>query len=437
MALDLQRAVASVAASDPLRRVGRVSRVVGLLIEAAGAPASVGELCRIETSGGFLPAEVVGFQDGRLLLMPYRAIAGVRPGDRVLPSGRSLRVGVGEGLIGRVLDGLGRVIDGGEPPWLREERSVQALAPAALSRRPIAAQLVTGIRALDGLLGVGEGQRLGIFAGSGVGKSVLLGMLARRAEADVIVLALIGERGREVGEFLAQDLGEEGRARSVVIAVTSDASALEKIKGAELAFAVAEHFRDRGQRVLLMMDSLTRYAMALREIGLATGEPPASKGYTPSVFAALPRLLERAGSAARGTITGLFTVLVEGDDMGDPVADTARSILDGHIVLSRRLATGGHYPAIDVLESVSRLFSAVVPTAELEQARSLMAAMALYRENEDLIQIGAYPAGSSAEIDRAIALRPGWQQFLRQGRDEHSDLASTRRELAALLAAGA
>lgn len=437
MALEFAQAAEVVAASDPVRRVGRVERVVGLLIEAAGIAGSVGELCTIETAAGPLPCEVVGFQAGRLLLMPYRALAGVRPGDRVLASGAPLAVGVGEGLIGRVLDGLGRVIDGGETPWLRERRSVQALAPSPLSRRPIETQLVTGIRAIDGLAGIGEGQRVGIFAGSGVGKSVLLGMLARRAEADVIVLALIGERGREVGEFLAQDLGEQGRARSVVIAVTSDASALEKIKGAELAFAVAEHFRDRGQRVLLMMDSLTRYAMALREIGLATGEPPASKGYTPSVFAALPRLLERAGSAARGTITGLFTVLVEGDDMADPVADTARSILDGHLVLSRRLATAGHYPALDVLESVSRLFTAVVPPADLERARSLLAAMALYRESEDLIQIGAYPAGSSAEIDRAIALRPGWQRFLRQARDEHSGLAATRAALAALLASAA
>lgn len=434
MALDLRRALERVERGDVVRRVGRVSRVIGLLLEAEGAPASVGELCLIETAGdGTLPAEVVGFQDGRLLLMPYRAIAGIRPGDRVVPTGAPLSVGVGDGLVGRVLDGLGRPIDGAGDPWLPERRRVEGRAPAPLDRAPIARQFVTGVRALDGLLGVGEGQRLGIFAGSGVGKSVLLGMLARRAEADVIVLGLIGERGREVREFIERDLGAEGLRRSVVVAVTSDATALEKVKGAELAFSVAEHFRDRGRRVLLMMDSLTRYAMALREIGLATGEPPASKGYTPSVFAALPRLLERAGSAATGSITGLFTVLVEGDDMNDPVADTVRSILDGHVLLSRRLATAGQYPAIDVLESVSRLFDAVAPAEAVAKARELTAAMAVYRENEDLIQIGAYAPGSSPEIDRAIALRPDWQRFLRQARDERSTLDETRGALSALL----
>jgi flagellum-specific ATP synthase len=436
MKLDFGAAVRAVECSEPSRRVGRVSRVVGLLIEAEGATASVGELCRIECAGGeIVPAEVVGFQDRRLLLMPYQAITGICPGDRVLPSGAPLSVGVGSALVGRILDGLGNVIDGGETPWLPRRRSVHARAPEALSRSPISQPMVTGIRALDGLLACGQGQRLGIFAGSGVGKSVLLGMLARRAEADVIVVGLIGERGREVREFIEQDLGAEGLARSVVVSVTSDATALEKIKGAELAFTVAEHFRDRGQKVLLMMDSLTRYAMALREIGLATGEPPASKGYTPSVFAALPRLLERAGNNAKGSITGLFTVLVEGDDMNDPVADTVRSILDGHVVLSRKLATSGHYPAIDVLDSVSRLHMTVTPPTEVERGQALLSSMALYRENEDLIQIGAYQAGSSPEIDRAIALRPGWQAFLRQGREESSKLAETRGALAALVGA--
>ncbi len=434
--LDFGAAVRAVENCDPGRRVGSVSRVVGLLIEAEGATASVGELCRIECAAGeIVPAEVVGFQDRRLLLMPYKAITGICPGDRVLPSGAPLSVGVGSALVGRILDGLGNVIDGGEPPWLPRRRSVHAKAPEALSRSPIVEPMVTGIRAIDGLLSCGQGQRVGIFSGSGVGKSVLLGMLARRAEADVIVVGLIGERGREVREFVENDLAAEGLARSVVISVTSDATALEKIKGAELAFTVAEHFRDRGQRVLLMMDSLTRYAMALREIGLATGEPPASKGYTPSVFAALPRLLERAGTNERGSITGLFTVLVEGDDMNDPVADTVRSILDGHILLSRKLATSGHYPAVDVLDSVSRLHATVSPVEEVERGRSLLAAMALYRENEDLIQIGAYQPGSSQEIDRAIALRPGWQSFLRQDRDESSSLTETRSALARVLGA--
>ena len=434
MSFDLSAAAARAAAIDPVRRVGRVSRVVGLLIEAEGATASVGELCDIESAAGTrVPAEVVGFQEGRLLLMPYKGITGVCPGDRVLPSGRPLSVGVGESLVGRVLDGLGNCIDGGEEPLIQKRRSVQGQPPAALTRTRISEPLVTGVRAIDGLLTCGAGQRVGIFAGSGVGKSVLLGMLARRAQADVIVVGLIGERGREVREFIENDLGAEGLARSVVITVTSDATALEKIKGAELAFSVAEHFRDRGQKVLLMMDSLTRYAMALREIGLATGEPPASKGYTPSVFAALPRLLERAGTGAAGSITGLFTVLVEGDDLNDPVADTVRSILDGHIVLSRALATAGHYPAIDVLGSVSRLFTDVTSPEDVACARALLASMALYKENEDLIQIGAYQLGSSPEIDRAIALRPGWQTYLQQARDEATDLDTTRAGLRQLV----
>ena len=332
-----------------------------------------------------------------------------------------------------MLDGLGRPQDGGPQPWLRGSRPVRCAAPRALDRRPILKPLETGIRALDGILSCGQGQRLGIFAGSGVGKSVLLGMLARNADADVIVLALIGERGREVREFLEDSLGSEGLKRSVVVVVTSDATALERVKGAETAFTIAEHFRDQGKRVLLMMDSVTRYAMSLREIGLATGEPPASKGYTPSVFSALPKLLERAGDNGRGSITGLFTVLVEGDDLNDPVADTVRSILDGHIVLSRRLATSGHYPAIDVLDSVSRLFDKVASEEQQADAHRLLESMAVYRENEDLIQIGAYERGGSEEIDRAIELRPRWQAFLRQGRAERSGWDETAAALAELV----
>jgi flagellum-specific ATP synthase len=420
--LDLQRAVKAVEAFDPMQRVGRVSRVVGLLVEADGATASIGELCRISPQrkdGAEIHAEAVGFSGSKLLLMPYQSMAGIRPGYFVRPSGAPMRIQVGEGLIGRVLNGLGEVIDGRDKPWLTHERSAHNEVPAPLSRQRISEPLETGIRAIDTLLSCGEGQRLGIFAGSGVGKSVLLGMLARQAKADVVVLALIGERGREVREFLEEDLGPEGLKRSVVVAVTSDATALEKIKGAETAFSIAEHFRDRGKKVLLMMDSITRYAMALREVGLSMGEPPASKGYTPSVFASLPRLLERAGTNDKGSITGLFTVLVEGDDMSDPVADTVRSILDGHIVLSRKLAVVGHYPAIDVLESVSRLFTRVSQPEHVAMARKLLTAMAIYRENEDLIQIGAYQKGSSPEIDKAIELRPMWQQFLQQGIDEN------------------
>jgi len=435
MTFDMAAATKAVERFNPIYKVGRISRVVGLLVEAEGTEASVGELCSVMSEGGRrpVPAEVVGFQSGRLLLMPYRTLTGIRAGDLVRPTGRPLLVRVGDGLVGRVLDGLGTPIDDGDSPWLPGRRRVQGAAPAPLARQRIEAPLVTGIRALDALLACGEGQRMGIFSGSGVGKSVLLGMLARHAEADLIVLGLIGERGREVREFLEEDLGAEGLARSVVVAVTNDATALEKIKGAETAFTIAEYFRDQGRRVLLMMDSVTRYAMALREVGLATGEPPASKGYTPSVYAALPRLLERAGTSRNGSITGLFTVLAEGDDLSDPVADTVRSILDGHIVLSRDLAVTGHYPAIDVLGSVSRLHAQVTPPEWVERGRRLLAAMAVYRENEDLIQIGAYQPGSSEEIDRAIDLRPRWQEFLKQDRDASSTLAETREGLLALM----
>ncbi len=407
-------------------RVGRVSKVVGLLIEAEGTKARVGELCSIENEdGGEIPAEVVGFHEGRLLLMPYRSMSGVHPGSLVRPSGHPLRLKLGKALIGRILDGLGRPMDGLEEPVLRHSRDIGSRAPAPLEREPIHKPFETGIRAIDGLLTCGEGQRMGIFAGSGVGKSVLLGMLARNAEADVVVLALIGERGREVREFIEESLGPEGLARSVVVAVTSDATALERVKGAETAMAIAEYFRDQGNKVLVMMDSVTRYAMALREIGLATGEPPASKGYTPSVFAALPKLLERAGINEKGSITGLFTVLVEGDDLSEPVSDAVRAILDGHVVLSRRLASLGQFPAVDLLDSVSRLFPRVSPPEQVATARKLIESMAVYRENEDLIQIGAYQPGSSTEIDRAIELRPRWIEFLRQQVAERSDMAST------------
>ncbi len=435
--IDLKAAIAAVDASDPIQSCGRVCRVVGLVIEVEGAVGSIGELCEIELTNeaALVPAEIVGFLENRLLLMPYEFISGIRPGNLVYPRGAALKIKVGEDLIGRVIDGLGRPIDGKPNPKRGIMRSLECRAPSALSRKRIDTPLITGIRAIDGLLTCGEGQRLGFFAGSGVGKSVLLGMLACRADADVIVLALIGERGREVREFIESELGPEGLKRSIVIAVTNDASALEKIKGAETAMTIAEHFRDKGKRVLLMMDSLTRYAMALREVGLASGEPPTSKGYTPSVFAKLPRLLERAGKTEKGMITGLFTVLVEGDDMNDPVADTVRSILDGHIVLSRKLAASGHYPAIDVLESVSRLFTEVASPEQVALGRKLLASMSLYRENEDLIQIGAYQQGSSEEIDRAIELRPRWQEFLQQERRTGCGFEETQQKLATVLGA--
>ena len=415
-------------------RVGRVSKVVGLLIEAEGTRARVGELCSIENdTGEEILAEVVGFHEGKLLLMPYRSMSGVHAGSHVRPSGHPLRLKLGKALIGRVLDGLGRPMDNLEDPVLRHSRDIRSRAPKPLERAPIHKSFQTGIKSIDGMLTCGEGQRMGIFAGSGVGKSVLLGMLARNAEADVVVLALIGERGREVREFIEESLGPEGLARSVVVAVTSDATALERVKGAETAMAIAEYFRDQGNKVLVMMDSVTRYAMALREIGLATGEPTASKGYTPSVFAALPKLLERAGINEKGSITGLFTVLVEGDDLNEPISGAVRAILDGHVVLSRRLASLGQFPAVDLLNSVSRLFPKVSTQEQVESARRLIESMAIYRENEDLIQIGAYQPGSSEEIDRAIELRPRWIEFLRQDITERCEMNDTLNALKELV----
>jgi flagellum-specific ATP synthase len=434
MSISLNNARHAMKSRETTLRVGRVSKLVGLLIEAEGTRARIGELCSIDMGDGSdLPAEVVGFNEKNLLLMPYRSMAGVQPGSLVRPSGHPLRIAMGKALIGRVLDGLGRPMDDGPTPVLREMRDIRSRAPSPLDRVPIRKPFETGIRSMDALMTCGEGQRMGIFAGSGVGKSVLLGMLARNAKADVVVLALIGERGREVREFIEESLGKEGLARSVVVAVTSDATALERVKGAETAMAIAEYFRDEGKRVLLMMDSVTRYAMALREIGLATGEPPASKGYTPSVFAALPKLLERAGVSEKGSITGLFTVLVEGDDFNEPISDAVRSILDGHIVLSRRLASRGQFPAVDVLNSISRLFTRVSSPEQVANARELGESMAIYEENEDLIQIGAYQPGSSLGIDRSIELRPRWINFLKQGIDEQSDLSSSAFELNELL----
>jgi len=435
-AVDLDKYRICLETLNPVQVQGKVTQVVGLVVAAAGPACRLGAVCDIFTREGGRPlvAEAMGFREQRVLLMPLEEIRGIGPGCRVVARQQRATVRVGSALLGRVIDGLGAPIDGKGPVEASEEYPLYASAVNPLRRRRIHEPLDLGIRAINGLLTVGCGQRIGVFAGSGVGKSVLLGMIARKTAADVNVIALIGERGREVREFLEEDLGAEGLARSVVIAVTSAATALEKVKGAEAAFTVAEHFRDEGRRVLLMVDSLTRYAMALREIGLAAGEPPATKGYTPSVFAALPRLLERAGMAERGSITGLFTVLVEGDDMTDPVADAVRAILDGHVVLSRKLAMAGLYPAVDVLASVSRLAAQITPPEELARARELIAAMALYQENEDLVQIGAYQAGSSPELDRAIALRPRWLAFLRQAIGETSTLEETRRALAALLA---
>lgn len=410
-----------VAECEPIRVWGRVAQVVGLVIEANGPPASVGEACLIN---GHL-AEVVGFRDGRVLLMPLGPLMGITEGDIVRPLRAPLRVHVSDSMLGRVLDGLGEPADGGPTLPCGELRSVEADPPSPMDRRLLAQPLELGVRAIDGLLACAKGQRVGVFSGSGVGKSTLLGMIARNTKADVNVIALVGERGRELKEFIENDLGEEGLRRSVIVVATSDQPSLVRVRAPFVATAIAEHFRDQGADVLLMMDSLTRLAMAQREVGLSIGEPPSSRGYTPSVFAMMPRLLERAGSAKVGTITAIYTVLVEGDDHNEPISDHARAILDGHIVLSRALAHQGHYPAIDISQSVSRVMGAVASPEQAESARRFRELLAAYDGASDLIQIGAYQAGSSALVDVAIARRDPMNAFLRQRVEERTGLSDT------------
>jgi FliI/YscN family ATPase len=376
----------------------------------------VGEICRIESSGHDGPtlAEVVGFRNNHVLLMPLGELRGIHPGSEVIALGSALRVPVGDELLGRVIDGLGQPLDDGEAIQTAASMSLNLQPPHPLKRQRISHCFRTGVKAIDTFTPCGRGQRLGIFAGSGVGKSTLLGMIASQAESDVNVIALIGERGREVREFLEKDLDETGRKKSVVVVATSNQPAIARLKGAFVAMAVAEYFRDQGRNVLMMMDSVTRFAMAQREIGLAVGEPPATRGYTPSVFSLLPQLLERAGAGEVGSITGLFTVLVEADDMNDPIADAVRSILDGHIVLTRELATQNHYPAIDVLESVSRLSRDLTTDEQQTLTANAREALASYRKNQDLINIGAYPAGTNPAIDLSIHLHEPMKSFLRQ-----------------------
>jgi flagellum-specific ATP synthase len=436
MSAALDRSLDALRGSDLQHRRGRVTNLIGLVIEATGLEAEVGELCRIATgrNGNPIPAEVVGFRDGRTLLMPLGPLDGIGPGKLVTPAGHPFRLAVGDQLLGRVLDGLGRPIDGGPPIAGAEARSTLASPPAPMLRAPIDTRLELGVRALDTLVPVGRGQRLGIFAGSGVGKSSLLGMIARSTSAQVNVICLVGERGREVREFVEHDLGD-ALAHSVVIVATSDEPALVRVKAAFAATTIAEHFRDQGLDVMLMMDSVTRFAMAQREIGLAIGEPPATRGYTPSVFALLPKLLERAGTSDRGSITGLYTVLVDGDDMNEPIADAARSILDGHCVLTRELAHRNHYPAIDVLQSVSRLASAIT-TPELRAAGGkLRERLAIHRDKADLISVGAYSRGSDPRLDDAIDALPAIEAFLRQGMDEPTPAAEADEVLMALAGA--
>jgi len=422
--------------ADLLRVHGRVIRSIGAVVEASGPPSFVGEICRIDTGRNDRPilAEVVGFADGRVLLMPWERSDGLRPGSEVVGTGRALSVETGDKLLGRVLDGLGRPIDGLGPIQRGERRLVRGPRLAPLDRVASRESFVTGVRSIDGFVTVARGQRLGLFAGGGVGKSVLLGMIARSSVADVNVLALVGERGREVVDFLENELGPEGRRRSVVIAATSDDSPLQRVQAARVAAAVAESFRDLGKNVLLLMDSLTRVAMAQREIGLAAGEPPATRGYPPSSFAMLPEIVERAGATRAGSITGFYTVLLEGDDIDAPVSDAARAVLDGHIVLSREMAVAGIYPAVDIIESVSRLRDDVQDADMNRAARDVIELEGTRRSMADLLSIGAYKTGTNPRVDRAVRLEERLRSFQRQPRDEASSWNDTRSALLELRA---
>ncbi|UQZ89286.1 hypothetical protein C4J81_08795 [Deltaproteobacteria bacterium Smac51] len=422
----------------PLSLEGRVTKVVGLVIEGDGPAASVGEVCRIFPVDGSPPieAEVVGFREGVIQLMPVGEMRGLTPGSRILATGSPATVPVGPELLGRVVDGLGNVIDGKGPFEVTDRYKVNARPGNPLDRGRITEVMDVGVKAINALLTIGQGQRVGIFAGSGVGKSTLLGMIARHMRADVNVIALIGERGREVMEFIDKELGPEGMARSVVVAATSEQPALVRMRGAYVGTAIAEYFRDQGKNVILMMDSATRYAFAAREVGLSIGEPATTRGYTPSVFAQLPGLLERAGRWPHGSITGLYTVLVDGDDMNEPVADAMRSILDGHIVLRRELAAKNHYPAIDILSSISRLMNDLVDKDQKVAAGRFKDALATYQRNEDMINLGAYQKGANAEIDRAIDLYPHFTNFLKQPFEDPVSMAQSR-DLLLRLTAGA
>jgi FliI/YscN family ATPase len=420
--------------ADPAPVVGQVTRAVGLIVESTGPAASVGEICEVRTDRGIaLPVEVVGFRDGRLLSVPLGETTGIRPGDRIVARGGALTVPIGDQLLGRVIDGLGRPIDGLGPLMTTRVAPLRPEALNPMERESIKTPIGTGVRAIDALLTCGRGQRIGVFGGSGVGKSTLLGMMARGTEADVVVLGLIGERGREVRSFIEEDLGPRGLERSVVVVSTSDSPPLARQRAAYAATAIAEAYREEGKNVLLMMDSITRFAMAQREVGLAAGEPPTAKGYPPSVFARLPGLLERAGSLrGKGSITAFYTVLVEGDDHNEPVADAVRAILDGHIVLSRDLASRNHYPAIDVLPSVSRTMPSVSTVEHRAKAGQIRDWLAALRDNEDLVSVGAYVPGSNPRIDAALAHRDAMNRFLCQPADMGGRLADAVDALMAL-----
>lgn len=425
--------LAAIDKAEPVRVHGKITEVIGLLIESTGPAASVGDVCTIEHNDRVIAqAEVVGFRKDRTLLMPLGPLEGIHPGYTVVSTKRPLMVEVSRNLLGRILNGLGKPLDtkGGLKP--ETSRPVFSRVPNPLTRKRIGEHFVTGIRSIDSLLTLGKGQRMGIFSGSGVGKSIMLGMMAKNCRSDVNVIALVGERGREVREFLERDLGEEGLKRSVVVVATSEQPALIRLKGAMVAAAIAEYFRDLGKDVLFLCDSLTRLATAQREIGLAIGEPPATRGYTPSVFTLLPQFIERAGTSEKGTITALYTVLVEGDDLDEPISDAARSVLDGHIVLSRELANRNHYPAVDVLQSISRCQPDVITKEHQKLVNEMKNLYAAYRENEDLIQIGAYNVGSNMRVDRALKIYEPLMRFLRQDRAQKVDFEESVRELAAI-----
>src|SRR5580698_7693301 len=418
---------------DPLPWCGEVTATVGLLIESHGPAVAIGDFCEIFTAEGRnIRTQVIGFRNGRVLAMPLDEPDGLQLGSPVIARVQDARLAVGPGLLGRVLDGFGQPMDGGPPIDAVNSYPLYAAPPNPLQRRHITERLVTGIRPIDSLLACGKGQRIGLFGGSGVGKSTLLGAMSRKNSAQVSVIALIGERNREVKAFLEQELGPEGMQRSVVVVATSDRPAPLRIRAAFVALAAAEYFRDQGADVLLVMDSVTRLAMAQREIGLAAGEPPSQKGYTPSVFTLLPKVFERAGNFQTGSITGFFTVLVEGDDFNEPICDAARGILDGHVILSRDLAASGHYPAIDVLNSVSRLANKVAPKEEVSAAQRVREAMALYQNSADLIQLGAHVQGTNPRLDLSIRVRPRIQDFLKQDADAHCSLDETQSRLLAL-----
>lgn len=424
-----------VKSSDLVKLHGKVNQVVGLTIESEGPSVQVGELCFIisKKANSIIRAEVVGFKGNKVLLMPLGEMGGIGPGSEVQGTGKPLCVKVGQKLLGRILSGLGEPIDGKGPLDCDETYPIYNEPPNPITRPRINTQLSTGVRTIDSLLTFGRGQRMGVFAGSGVGKSTTLSMIARYTAADINVLALVGERGRELRDFIERDLGEEGLKRSVVVCATSDQPALIRMKAAYVGTAVAEYFRDQGNKVMLMMDSVTRFAMAQREVGLAIGEPPATRGYTPSVFALLPKLLERSGTSPKGSITGMYTVLVEGDDMNEPIADAVRGIVDGHIVLSRAIAARNHYPAIDVLGSVSRVFTEINSNEHQKAASKMRNAMSIYKEKEDLINIGAYQDGSNPEIDYAKKMMPEINNFLKQGVFEKSTLEETINRLINLM----